>query len=211
MKYIFDFDDVLFNNTKQFKEHMFKLITEAGVPEAEARAYYAKPEVRGKEFSLKKFIKTLFSTYDVDIKETPVDDIYQRIMQESRKFLNLDLVELAKRVGLENCYIVTNGEREFNTDKLKYTGIWDLFGGEKRIQIVPGNKREAILKICAEPRKEGEKVIFIDDKQTFLNEVKDVPDLISIPYKNQSSEELMSEINRVITQNATSAELKRRK
>src|SRR3989344_7601971 len=205
MKYIFDFDDVLFNNTKQFKEHMFKLIAEAGVPEAEARAYYAKPEVRGKEFSLKKFIKTLFSTYDVDIKETPVDDMYQRIMQESRKFLNLDLVELAKRVGLENCYIVTNGEREFNTDKLKYTGIWDLFGGEKRIQIVPGNKREAILKICAEPRKEGEKVIFIDDKQTFLNEVKDVPDLISIPYKNQSSEELMSEINRVITQNATSA------
>src|SRR3989344_3157842 len=134
MKYIFDFDDVLFNNTKQFKEHMFKLIAEAGVPEAEARAYYAKPEVRGKEFSLKKFIKTLFSTYDVDIKETPVDDMYQRIMQESRKFLNLDLVELAKRVGLENCYIVTNGEREFNTDKLKYTGIWDLFGGEKRIK-----------------------------------------------------------------------------
>ena len=38
MKYIFDFDDVLFNNTAQFKPHIFKTIARAGVPEEVARA-----------------------------------------------------------------------------------------------------------------------------------------------------------------------------
>ena len=59
MKYIFDFDDVLFNNTKQFKEHMYACLEKAGVSRGKAEEYYNT--VRENRFSLKAFIKTLFA------------------------------------------------------------------------------------------------------------------------------------------------------
>jgi len=202
-KYIFDFDDVLFNNTAQFKEHMFKLIAEAGVPEGEARAYYAKPEIRGKEFSLRKFIKDLFSFYDLHDSETSIDELYLRIMEESRKFLNTELVEMVKRIGVENCYIVTNGETEFQQDKMKYSGIWDLFG-EDKIKIVPRSKREAVIKICTEHSTEN--VVFVDDKIDFFRDLGEISNLKTILYGENGLEKLRAEIGTNI-----SSELKRRK
>ena len=198
MKYIFDFDDVLFNNTKQFKEHMFKSIALTGVPESEARKHYDKPEVHGKEFSLKKFITDLFSIYEVNY---PEDALYGDIMRESRKFVNLELVEAMKKVGIENCYIVTNGDREFNTDKLVYSGMWDLLGG-KRICIVPDTKRNAIEEICA--KYPDEKIVFIDDKPKFLNDLKDIPRLKTILFDEHGLVKLRAEID-----NNLSQELKR--
>src|SRR3989338_5767386 len=124
MKYIFDFDDVLFNNTAQFKQHMFKVIAGEGVPPEAAREYYFRPEVHGQEFSLKKFISDLFSQFGIKI---PQDAVYETIMVECPKFRNVELIEALKRIPKKDRYIVTNGQREFNTDKLKYSGIHGLF------------------------------------------------------------------------------------
>src|SRR3989344_9663464 len=167
MKFIFDFDDVLFNNTRQLKERMFRLIAEAGVPENEAREYYRRPEVRGYEFSLKKFIGYLFDRFK--IKEDQ-GALYEKIMweQELSTFLNTELMAEIDRVGMKNCYIVTNGDVEFNTDKLKRSGIWEKFGNGERIRIVPKSKREAISEICT--KNSGEQVVFIDDKEIFLSD-----------------------------------------
>ncbi|MEK7539555.1 MAG: hypothetical protein AAB595_02880, partial [Patescibacteria group bacterium] len=54
MKFIFDFDDVLFNNTKQFKEHMYMCLEKAGVSRNVAEKYYK--EIRGGKFWLKKML-----------------------------------------------------------------------------------------------------------------------------------------------------------
>ena len=54
MKYIFDFDDVLFHNTKQFKKHMFMCLEKAGASGAETEKYYK--EVRVNDFWLKKLL-----------------------------------------------------------------------------------------------------------------------------------------------------------
>lgn len=188
MKFIFDFDDVLFNNTTQFKEHMFRLIAEAGVPEDKAKEYYL--EVREQEFSLRKFIATLFSRYGVTAE---VDQVYEMIMKESSKFLNTALLEEVKKLGLNNCYIVTNGEQEFNKDKIKYSGIGDLFH-QDHIYIVPGTKKEVIKKIC--DKNKGEEVAFIDDKPKFIKDInlKDCPNLKTILYKGQTFSELMKEV-----------------
>jgi len=113
-------------------------------------------------------------------------------MYESRHFLNLELIEEVKRVGLENCFIVTNGEREFNTDKLQYSGIWDLFGGEKRIRIVPGDKTEAIQKICAE--NPDTDIIFVDNRIDFLKGLEGIPRLKTILYDENGLEKFKREI-----------------
>ncbi len=162
MKYIFDFDDVLFNNTAQFKKHMFSTLAEAGVEEHEARAYYL--EVREKEFSLKNFINILFDRNGINKSE--INEVYKKIMTECSKFVNTSLIDKVKKIGKENCYIITNGEQEFNSDKIKYSSIGDLF---KEIYIVPGSKKEIVEKICAQNK--NEKVIFIDDKQKFIEDI----------------------------------------
>lgn len=161
MKYIFDFDDVLFNNTAQFKKHMFGLIEEAGIPMEKVKEYYA--EVRVKEFSLRNFITTLFSTYNI---KSDIEDIYIKIMVESSNFINESLIETIKKIGKENCYIVTNGEKEFNQDKIRYSGLENLF---KKIYIVPGSKKEAIAEICS--LNKDEEVLFIDDKKIFIDDI----------------------------------------
>lgn len=162
MKYIFDFDDVLFNNTAQFKTHMFNVIAKAGVPEEQARAYYL--EVREKEFSLLDFITTLFLKNK--IKNPKINDVYEEIMKESPNFVNTELINQVTKLGKENCYIVTNGEKKFNQDKINYSEIGYLF---KEIYIVPGSKKEAIQAICVE--NSNEEVVFVDDKVKFIEDI----------------------------------------
>src|SRR3989344_673275 len=143
MKYIFDFDDVLFNNTEQFKKHMFRFITEAGVPLEVAQEYYYRPEVHGQEFSLRDFISRLFSQFGIKI---PQGGVYEAIMVRCPEFVNTELVLALKRIPRRDRYIVTNGQREFNMDKIKRSGIHELFD-EENIFIVPRGKEEAIDEI----------------------------------------------------------------
>lgn len=133
MKYIFDFDDVLFNNTKMFKEHIYQCLEETGIKRNIAEEYYQT--VREREFSLKDFTNTV-------------------------------LVDTVKKLGKENCFIITNGEQEFNSDKIKYSGVGYLFN---KIYIVPGSKKEFVYEICN--KYKDEKVIFTDDKIRFFEEL----------------------------------------
>lgn len=187
MKYIFDFDDVLFNNTMQLKGRIFKVISEAGVPEDKAREYYS--EVRVKEFSLRNFIKNLFERYNIKLDE---DKIYETIMSECSKFMNVPLVKLVEKLGKDNCYIITNGEKEFNQDKINYSNIGNLF---KKIYIVPGSKKDTVEEIC--DNNKNEKVIFTDNRTMFFDDLdfEKCPNLKTILYTGQSAEKLMEEFS----------------
>ena len=178
---------------------MFAVLAGAGVPEDEAKKHYV--EVRDNQFSLKLFIRTLFSRFDIKTNQA---EIYETIMRESAKFRNEEMIRAIQRIGKENCYIVTNGEREFNTDKLKYSGVWDLVG-EDRIRIVPGEKNHAIKEICAQ-NQESE-VVFIDDKLKFIDEpgLRNIANLTTIHYKSEDFERIMKRIDSPLS------ELKKRK
>src|SRR3989338_2994876 len=115
MKYIFDFDDVLFNNTRQFKPHMYACFKKAGVPRNMAEPYYK--EVRVDRFWLKNLL------LHFSIKES----LYEEIMKKCNHFINKKLITVIKKLGKENCYILTHGGEEFQLDKIKRTGIIPLF------------------------------------------------------------------------------------
>ncbi len=92
MKIIFDFDDVLFKNTPEFKERMFSVIEQAGIPRDQAEKRYL--EVRDKEFSLKNFLKELFGN----------EDLYEKIMSVCPDLVDKKMADLARQTGKENCY-----------------------------------------------------------------------------------------------------------
>lgn len=178
MKYIFDFDDVLFHNTEKLKPHMYELIEKAGIPKAEANEHYLK--IRH-EFVMRDFIESLFFQRDY-LNSVNKDELYEDIMKESKNFINKDVLEIILKLGKENCFMVTHGETEHQMDKINRVGIFDLFS---KIYVVQGSKKEAVEGICEQFKDEP--TFFIDDKIHHLEnlDIKKYPNLKTILYTGQ--------------------------
>jgi FMN phosphatase YigB (HAD superfamily) len=164
MKLISDFDDVLFANTLKFKVHLFNCLEEAGVPRTTAENEYRNVRITGVPFSLKRFLALMAVKHSMDMET--MRGLYEKILMPSKDFLNLELIEIIKNIGKDNCYLVTNGEEQYQKDKLEKTEVSPLF---KEVYIVPESKKEIIEKICFD--NQGEKVIFIEDRMRFIEDL----------------------------------------
>ena len=187
MKFIFDFDDVLFN-TRKFKEQIYLSVEKIGIPRSVEEECYK--EFRKYAFSLKKFLSYLF---DKEKKENvSVDGIYEEIMFDCKSFLNQELVEMVRNLGATNSFIVTSGDKEFQFDKIKRAGVESLF---LEIIVVPESKKGEIEKLCA--KYKNEKVIFVDDKIQFFKDLdmSKYSNLKTILYDEHGLEKLKAEIN----------------
>ncbi|HEY4494356.1 MAG TPA: hypothetical protein VJB95_02940 [Candidatus Paceibacterota bacterium] len=170
-KFIFDFDDVLFYTTRRLREHIYPFLESCGIPREKIDAYYTG--VRGRRFSIKKLLQH-FS----------IPDLYEDIMANSKAFVNTKLVKKVQKLGKENCYILSYGDKEFQLDKIKRSGIENFFSD---IIIVKNDKKnEELEKLCA--RHAEETIVFIDDKIKHLEniDIKNCPNLKTILYTGQN-------------------------
>ncbi len=172
MKYIFDFDDVLFFTSKKFIEYEYSVLAKAGISPLDIQKYYQEIKTNNKTFSF----KDMFEYLSIPQK------FYLEIMSSCKNFVNEDLIYLVKKIGKENCFIVTYGDEDFQKEKIKYSDIEDVFS---EITVVQGSKKEAIEKICL--KYKDEEVLFIDDKQEHFDnlDMKKYPNLKTILYTGQ--------------------------
>ena len=179
MKFIFDFDDVLFYNTKQLKERMYSILEREGVSRGDVEAYYKTTD--GVRFWLKDML-THFSLSQ---------DLYKEVLEENKNFVNKDLVEIIKKLGKENCYIVTHGVESWQKDKIESAGLEPLF---TKIFIVSENKKNVVEEICK--KHKDEKVVFVDDKVKYFEELdmSKCPNLKTILFDEHGLEKLKREI-----------------
>jgi FMN phosphatase YigB (HAD superfamily) len=189
MKYIFDFDDVLFENTAKFKPYIYSALESYGIPQETAESYYRK--VRENEFSMQTFISDLLAQHKI---KANVDKIYKDIMRNCLSFVNRDLRQLIGRLGRDNCFLVTTGDTKFQNDKIDNSGIRMLF---EEVYVVPDSKKEVVEEIYKRRRRKGEKVIFVDDKKHHLEDIdpKKCPDLITVLYDENGFARLNGEID----------------
>jgi hypothetical protein len=192
MKFIFDFDDVIIENTKKLKPYIFGALEhQYGISQVESLAEYKK--LANEEFSLKRFITNLFLTRGLG--EDQADELYKRILITSKGFLNLEMLHLIERLGKENCFLVTNGEPNWQEDKLEATEVKKYF---KESRIVTGSKRDAVTEICR--KNSRDKVLFVDDKDKSFNDInqKEVPNLTTFHFTaDKSVKDLEKEIYRL--------------
>ena len=184
MKFIFDFDDVLFHTTRHRKEHMFILLQKAGISEDRINEYYQKARITG--FSLRKMLAHFFRA-----KKSRQEKLYEDIMSEYENFANKELMEFIKKLGQENCFLVTHGGTEFQSDKIKRVAASKLF---TEMFILIGSKKEIIENICK--KFQNEKVIFIDDKAKYFEDLDFVkyPKLKTVLYDANGLKKLKAEI-----------------
>lgn len=178
MKFIFDFDDVLFNTTDELIKHIYAVLKKEGVPHNSAKKYLEREVLN--RFSLKKML--------VYFSVSP--KLYERILKESKKFVNKELLKIIKKLGKVNCYIITYGDEEFQLDKIKRTNTNSLFS--EIIVVSVDEKKELIEKICA--KHKNEKVVFIDDKPKHFVDLdfKKCPNLKTILFDERGLEKFIS-------------------
>lgn len=176
MKFIFDLDDVLFYKTKH-REKILINLEKFNIPRNLTEEYLEKERLN--LFSL----KIMLSYFSLP------ENLYEKIISECKNFVNKELIEVIKKIGKENCFIISYGNKEFQQDKIKRIGIADIFS---EIIIVSGSKKEAVEKICA--KYPDEEVTFIDDKAYHFKDLdfKKYPNLKTILYDEHGLKNLIS-------------------
>ncbi len=166
MKLILDFDDVLFD-AKALKEVMFDVLRNEGVENGEQ--LYEAERRSGRAFIPRDFLRRACASQEEEgdtTIEVDVDVMYESIISRCPEFTNQELVELIGSVGGENCYIVTNGNEEFQMDKIVRAGLDTLVA---KVIIVPGTKSVEIEHICKQ--FPDEEVVFLDDKTIYFDDI----------------------------------------
>ena len=203
MKYIFDFDDVLFD-TEKFKEHIFNFLEKVGVNKLKVKTYYRKDRESKSPFSLKKFLLDICAAEGIKRDQ---QEMYEDIMRTCQIFINGDLRELITRLGKENCFLVTDGLEEFQKDKIKHSAVHRLFN---QIYIVQGSKKGPVEYVCG--KYTDEPVIFFDNKKEYFNDLdkEKFPNLktVEVPKGEKGFERIWAEVNKDLL---PPSELKRRK
>ncbi|MFA6256903.1 MAG: HAD hydrolase-like protein [Candidatus Paceibacterota bacterium] len=179
MKYIFDFDDVLFHTKSNLKERVFEVYKRHGVSPEQIKEFDAiEGPVRG--FSLKR----LLAHFSLPL------ELYHEIMHNNHEYVNLEMLKLAQAAGRENCFIVTYGDEEFQRAKIETAGLENFF---REIFVVLDDKKKAVEQICEQFKDEP--VIYIDDRERYFNNLdfKQYPNLKTILYTGQTKEEVEKE------------------
>jgi len=168
-KYIFDFDDVLFFNTEQFKKHMYKCFEEVGVSYDTVKKYYKIEKEKG--WVLRNLVASVLE--GENITSVTVDELTENIMKECENFVNIELVDRIKNLGVEHCYVVTHGVTEYQLEKLNRTKLHPLF---TEVFVVQDTKKGPVEMICEQFKDDT--VVFVDDKE------KRFADLDFVKYPN---------------------------
>lgn len=184
MKVLFDFDDVIFN-AKVFKGVLFQVLERHGYENV--ASMYEGFRKEDKPFSLRDFIRQIDSALTEDVCE----QLYQQIIGFCEHCVNQEVLDVMKKLGKKNCYILTSGDTQFQKDKIERSIGYDV---ACEIVIVPGGKREEIINFCK--RHVDENVVFVDDKQHFLNEVtqEECLNLKTVLFDEHGLEKLQIEI-----------------
>lgn len=180
MKYIFDFDDVLFDNTEKFKKHMYTCFDDVGVSYDVVKKYYQIE--RDKGFVLKNLVDSVVRGEKIDTVSP--DDLSEKIMGECKNFVNNELIDKIKLLGSSNCSVVTHGVNEYQLEKINRTGMQSLFSN---IYVVQDTKKDSVELICS--KFKDDIVVFVDDKEERFADLDYVnhPNLRTVLYAGQES------------------------
>jgi FMN phosphatase YigB (HAD superfamily) len=171
MKIFIDFDDVLFN-TNSFVEDIEKIFAGHGVSEKVFKKYYREPKSEKESKIIRKYnpyeqIKRIKAS---GIRIGALDKSLKSFLKDTRKYLFKDGKKFLNKLKKEDLYVVSYGDRKFQMEKIKNSGIAKYF---KKIVIADVSKAVGIRKILkCRNIIPGEALIFIDDRAKFLEDIK---------------------------------------
>ncbi|MFA5777186.1 MAG: HAD hydrolase-like protein [Parcubacteria group bacterium] len=166
-----DFDDVLFN-TKQFVADIRSIFEKNGVSEETFKKYYRYFEVKKGEKIVRKYnpYKQIERIKAQGFETGKIEKEFAKLISDTSEYIFSDGIEFLDEVKNEDLYVVSFGDRKFQKEKINNSGIAKYF---KKISVVDFSKAVEIKKILKNKKvKKGEGLIFIDDREKFLKDIK---------------------------------------
>lgn len=178
MRIFIDFDDVIFN-TGQFKHDFKAMFIANGVPSEVFDKYYNDPNDKRivKTFNPWRQIENINSELGLDAKK--LTDLVNCFIADMSSYVFGDVENFVSTFGGENISVISFGEKEFQTKKIKNSNIEKLI---KNIVVTDESKSHEISKILVQyPIVKGENIFFLDDRIEQIREIKErFPSIITI-------------------------------
>ncbi|MBT9169276.1 MAG: hypothetical protein DDT19_02632 [Syntrophomonadaceae bacterium] len=183
MKIFIDFDGVIFN-TELFKQQLIKCFFEAGVLKKDfekSHQYFENQKIPYSAIKhlkfLKKFLKRKYS-YKNDRSYSCILKLVEKLFKNLRIYVFKDVEKFLKSFSKNDLYLLSYGDLNFQKQKIKGAGIFSYF---KRIIVTNKSKAKIIKEIIKKDKlSKSEKIIFIDDKLQFIEEVGLVKNITTI-------------------------------
>lgn len=171
MKLFIDFDDALFD-TKQFITDIKKIFFKNGISEKIFRKYYRDPEPKKEGSIVRKYnpYKQIERIKMQGFNTRKIEKEFFNLLKNNEKYIFKDGIAFLRELKGEELYVVSYGDKKFQREKIINSGIAEYF---KKILIIDISKAVAIRKILKNKTiKNGEALIFIDDRAKFLEDIK---------------------------------------
>jgi FMN phosphatase YigB (HAD superfamily) len=178
MKIFIDFDDVLFD-TKRFISDIKVVFAKNGISENVFRKYYKDTRIKG-EGIVRKYdpYAQMKRMKAQGLEISKVENEFKNLVRNTRKYIFKDASSFLKKMKKEELHIVSYGDKKFQKEKIINSGIAGYF---KKIMIIEVSKAVAIKKILKRKNVGGEALVFIDDREIFLKDIKkSYPGMVTI-------------------------------
>lgn len=176
MKIFLDFDDVIFN-TKSLSSNLKNLFFQCEISEETFKKHYYDETKSYDPWAQIKKIE-IESGKDLSELENSVSDL----LKDLRSYIFEDFLDFSKKIGKENIFILSFGDVNFQTLKIKnseankYANMMDIVK-EMKAQTIKSAFPEIHI-------MEEEDIYFIDDRIYFIEEVKkEIPQIKTILIK----------------------------
>lgn len=188
MKIIFDFDDVIFDSNA-FKQKIFSGLVSSGIPSDIIKDLYISHRSSFSPFTL---YKDAVEKSGLRISEKSLKSAVTALVENVDSYVDKRIVDLIKKIGKENCFVVTAGDKDFQKLKVEASlgGVID----PEHCFFVEYKKSEALQKICEQ--YPDEPVIFVDDKSRYMDEAHSlhIKNLHPVLYRHDGFEQLSQKI-----------------
>ena len=180
MKYIFDFDDVIFD-AHAFKNKIADSLLRYGISREDFLDDYA--QVRGPRYSVSKHIADIFQKHNLNIGTNEIEFIVDSLFVDIKELLNEDVVIFVSQHA-RDVFVLSAGDPDFQMRKIIETGIKDMV---QEVVVVPHSKKEWVIDFAE--KYSNETVYFIDDNTEHIThkEFNSFSNLNTILYVDKNS------------------------
>ncbi len=154
MKFIFDFDGVIFD-AEGFKQKIASVLIQRGISKEVFLKDYSK--VHGEGYNVRSHLNMLLKSNNVETSDKVLDEIEECIFCDLERYVKKPVLDFIK-IHAKDVYILSAGDFDFQMKKIKAVGLNEVV---QEIVIVPYSKKEWLIDFVKEHIHE--KVYFFDD------------------------------------------------
>jgi FMN phosphatase YigB (HAD superfamily) len=142
MKIIFDFDDTIFDTNRFKQEKLFPCLLRYGITTLDFSRNYEQYRKDNPVYDIKEHLTKIAGQYNISID---INDIVQGMIKNLDEFIFPEYLNVIKKYGRENIFILTQGDNNFQRLKITKSKI------DKKVEeifTVEGTKAEKVKSLC---------------------------------------------------------------